>query len=140
MGQGNCVKYRLEMSEKQARTVIAALDFWMRMRIGQWKELVELCLPFDREHIDEWCKKRDDAELLIMSVRDSVMPELTYNASYGVYRFEETERAFNILKAVRSCIAWHERPEGGYEVIFDRPMPIHVNEEMPVCEAIDDAT
>ena len=132
-------KYRLEMTEEQARTVIAALDFWTRMRIGQWKELVDLCLPCDYEHIDEWCQKRDDAELLIMSVRDKVMPELTYNASYGVYKFEATERAFNVLKAVRSAIAWHNRPEGGYEVIFDRPMAIHVNEEMPKCEAVDDA-
>ena len=140
MGKGNCVKYRLEMNEEQARTVIAALDFWMRMRIGQWEELVELCLPCDYKHIDEWCKKRDDAELLIMSVRDKVMPELPYNASYGVYKFEETERAFNVMKAVRSAIAWHNHPEGGYEVIYDRPMAINVAEEMPKCEVVSDAT
>lgn len=134
-------KYRLEMTEEQARTVIAApLDFWTRMRIGQWRELIELCLPFDREHIDEWCQKRDVAELLIMSVRDKVMPELTYNASYGVFRFEDTERAFNVMKEVRSCLAWHKNPKGGYEVIYDRPMAIHVNEVMPKCEVVEDAT
>ena len=44
MGARNCVKYRLEMNEAQARTVIAALDFWMRMRIGQWDELADLCI------------------------------------------------------------------------------------------------
>lgn len=137
MGAGNCVKYRLEMNEEQARTVIAALDFWTRMRIGQWKELVDLCLPCDYEHIDEWCRKRDDAELLIMSVRDKVMPELTYNASYGVFRFEETERAFNVMKAVRSCLAWHKNPKGGYEVIYDRPMAIHIKEELPKCEVVE---
>jgi hypothetical protein len=126
------------MNEKQARTVIAALDFWTRMRIGQWKELVELCLPCDYEHIDEWCRKRDDAELLIMSVRDKVMPELSYNASYGVFRFEETERAFNVMEAVRSAIAWHKNPQGGYEVIYDRPRAINVAEEMPKCEVVDD--
>ena len=131
-------KYQLTMTEKQARTVIAACDFLARIRIGQWKELVDLCLPYDRENIDEWCQKRDDAELLIMSVRDKVMPELSYNASYGVYKFEETERAINVLKAVRSAIAWHNKPEGGYEVIYDRPHAHNVAEEMPKCEVVDD--
>jgi len=127
-------KYVLKMqNEDQARTVVAALDFWIRMRIGQWKELVDLCLHFDKENIEEWCQRRDEAELLIMGVRDKVMPELRDNAFYGVFRFPETERALNLLKAVRSAIAWHNKPEGGWTVDFDRPMVMEVKEDLPEC-------
>lgn len=130
------LKYTLTMTEEQARITVAALDFWMRMRLGQWKELVGLCLPYEQNV--EYCDRRDEAELRLMSVRDFVMPELPHNGSYSVYNFPETERAFNILKAVRSAIAWHNNPEGGWTVDFDRPMDIHVKEEMPKCVAMEE--
>jgi len=133
-------KYRLEMNEEQARTVIAALDFWMRMRIGQWGELAELCLQWEAETVDESLDKRDALNEKLFEARKIVMPELPKNASWGVYKFEETERAFNVLKAVRSAIAWHKKPNGGITVDFDRPRAINVTEEMPKCEVVDDAT
>ena len=74
-----------------------------------------------------------------LTMSEKQMPELSRNASWGVYKFEETERAFNILKAVGRDIVWHNNLQGGYEVIYDRPMAINVEEEMPKCEAIDDA-
>lgn len=133
-------RYRLEMNEEQARTVIAALDFWMRMRLGQWRELAELCIDWEPGHIEENCLQRDELEDALSDARKIVMPDLPRNASWGVYKFENTERAFNILKAVRSCIAWHNNPQGGYEVIYDRPFAINVTEEMPKCEVVEDAT
>lgn len=141
MGKGNCVKYRLEMNEEQARTVIAALDFWMRMRIGQWDELADLCIECDYQNEDDfsaYSEKRDEVRKRLFQARQIAMPELTRNASWGVYKFESTERAFNILKSVRSAIAWHYNPQGGYEVIYDRPRAINVTEKMPVCEVVDD--
>ena len=134
-------KYRLEMNEKQARTVIDALDFFMRMRIGQWDELRKLCWVFGNiAGTQEYETKRDAIDEKLMEARQIAMPELTRNASWGVYKFENTERAFNILKAVRSCIAWHNNPKGGYGVIYDRPLAINVMEEMPNCEVVDDGT
>lgn len=138
-------RYRLEMNEKQARTVIAALDFWMRMRIGQWDELADLCIECDYQNDEDFSAyweayrdKRDEVSKRLYQARQIAMPELTRNASWGVYEFENTERAFNILKAVRSCIAWHNNPKGRYEVIYDRPRAINVTEEMPTCEVVDD--
>ena len=134
-------KYRLEMNEKQARTVIDALDFFMRMRIGQWDELRKLCWVFGNiAGTQEYETKRDAIDEKLMEARQIAMPELTRNASWGVYKFNNTERAFNILKAVRSCIAWHNNPKGGYGVIYDRPLAINVMEEMPNCEVVDDGT
>lgn len=134
-------RYRLEMNEEQARTVIAALDFLMRMRIGQWDELRHLCWNFgNTAGTQEYETKRNAIDEKLMEVRQIVMPDLPRNGSWGVYKFENTERAFNILKAVRSCIAWHKNPKGGYEVIYDRPRAINVPEEMPRCEVVKDAT
>lgn len=89
-------RYRLEMNEKQARMVIDALDFWMRMRIGQWEELTDLCLEPTQDMIEKYCENREAANEKLFEARQIVMPELTKNASWGVYKFPETERAFNV--------------------------------------------
>jgi hypothetical protein len=132
-------KYRLEMNEKQARVTVAALDFSMRVWLGQWREIIECCMKFEPEKLDEWCERRDEAETVLLQARKIIMPELTgCGHSYGVYNRPETERLYNVLLAVRSCLAYHEHPEGGYTVNFRKPMAIHVNEEMPKCEVVDD--
>ena len=133
-------RYRLEMNEEQARTVIAALDFWMRMRIGQWDELRKLCWNFGNiVGTQEYETKRDAIDEKLMEARQIAMPELTRGASWGVYKFPCTERAFNVLKAIRSARAWHNNPNGGWTVDYDRPRAINVSEEMPVCEVVTDA-
>ena len=131
-------KYCLTMTEKQARTVIDALDFFMRMRIGQWDELINLCTTYEAGKDTEYLHRREVLSDRLFEARCIAMPELTRNASWGVYKFEQTERAFDVLKAVRSAIAWHYKPEGGYEVIYDRPCAINVAEEMPTCEVVED--
>lgn len=136
-------KYKLEMSEEQARTLIGAIDLAIRIRLGQFGEIIEQCMDLDTGNINEWCQRRDDAEAVLLQARNIIMPELrdinSLSGSHGVYAKEETERAYNVLLAVRSCIAYHNKPEGGYTVDFRRPMNIHVNEELPKCEAVDDA-
>ena len=134
-------KYRLEMSEEQARTTIAALDLAIRIRLGQWNEIVEQCLECDYDDIDEYLKRKEDAVYILEQAREIAMPELAGKmmaCSYGVYKFDYTERAFNVMKAVRSCMAWHENPQGGIEVIYDRPSAVNVTEEMPRCEVVEE--
>lgn len=132
-------RYRLEMNEEQARTVIAALDFSMRIWLGQWREIIECCMEYEPDKTSEWCERRDEAEAILLQARKIVMPELTgWGHSYGVYNRPETERLYNVLLAVRSAIAYHNKPEGGWTVDFREPMAIHVNEEMPRCEVIND--
>ena len=126
-------KYVLEMNEEQARITAKALDFYIRMRIGQWKELVDVCYSMKNE---DYLEKKDMLEHILLSARNILMPELnkTFSQSYGVFNFEDTERAFNVMKAVRSCTAYDNHPEGGLTVDFDEPIPIYVNEPMPKCE------
>ena len=133
-------KYLLTMTEEQARCVVAALDLSMRIRLGQWNEIVWSCMELEPDaDVDEWCKRRNEAEKILLDARKIVMPELTgAGHSYGVYQMHETERAFNLLKAVRSCLAYHENPEGGITVNFDRPRAVNVEEEMPKCEVVEE--
>ncbi len=141
MGKGNCVKYRLEMTEEQAKTLVNSLDLAIRIRMGQWGEIVEQCMKFERKDITEWCKRRDEAEAILLKARDIVMPELadmhSLSGGHGVYANELTERAYNVLLAVRSCISYHKKPEGGYTVNFHKPMAMYVAEEMPKCEVVE---
>ena len=131
-------KYRLEMNEEQARITVAAMDFAMRVWLGQWREIIESCIKYEPDKTSEWCERRDEAEAVLLQARKIVMPELTgWGHSYGVYNRPETERLYNVLLAVRSAIAYHNKPEGGYTVDFREPMAIHVNEEMPKCEVVD---
>ena len=143
MRKRDSVRYVLTMTEEQARCVVGALDLAIRIKLGQWGQLVEHCMKWDYDKIEECCKRRDDAETILLMARDIVMPELrdmhSLHGSHGVYSGEERERLYNVLLAVRSCLAWHKHPEGGYTVDFREPMAIHVAEEMPKCEAIDDA-
>ena len=132
-------KYVLTMTEEQARCVVGALDLSMRIRLGQWREIIECCMDYESGKMDEWCKRREEAEEILLQARKIVMPELSgWGHSYGVYNREGTEREYNVLLAVRSALAWHKHPEGGYTVNFDRPRAIHVNEEMPKCEAVEE--
>jgi len=131
-------KYRLEMTEEQARMMIAALDFWMRMRMGQFGELIDLVMPVSPDgNVDDYLQKKECAEQVLLCVRNLLMPDLrgmnSLFGSYSVYKLPETERAFDLLKSIRSCIAWHNNPDGGYEVIYDRP-----HGEAPKCEAVED--
>ena len=136
-------KYVLTMTEAQARMMIAALDFFSRMKMGQFGELIDLVMPITPGTVDNYLSRKECAEQVLLAVRNILMPDLrgmnSLAGSYGVYRSEDTERVFNAMLAIRSCIAWHKNPQGGYEVIYDRPRAINVTEEMPKCEVVEDA-
>lgn len=137
-------KYRLEMTEEQARVTVAALDLALRIRLGQFREIIEQCMEWEPDKTDEWCERREKADAILLQARDIIMPELrpmnSLAGGHGVYAKEGTERLYNVLLAVRSCIAYHDHPEGGDTVNFRKPMAIYVMEELPKCEVVDDAT
>lgn len=130
-------KYRMEMTEEQAHLVIRALDFFSRMRMGQWGELARLTPPPSNGNIADYQAARDTVEDLLLQARDIVMPELkimhSLHGSYSVFSFNDALAAWNVLRAIRSCIAWHNHPEGGVTVDFDRP-----SGDAPTVGAVDD--
>lgn len=129
-------KYCMTMTEKQAQLVIRALDFFSRMRMGQFGELIDLVLTVTDDDIDDYRKRRNEAARILLEARDVLMPELrdmhSLHGSYGVYHFPESTRAFRALQAIRSCIAWYNNPKGGWTVDFDRP-----SGDAPTVEAVE---
>ena len=132
------MKYVLEMTEEQAQIAIAALDFYSRMMIGQFREVVTRCLTAEYENIDEYYESRDRAVYYLQKARNVIFPELpdSLGASYGVYHSRETIEAWHLLQAIRSCIAWERNPDGGWTVEYDRPIP-HNGEPVPICTVKD---
>lgn len=130
-------KYRMTMTEPQARLVIRALDFFSRLRMGQFGELIGLVLPVSDGDIDDYKRRRDEAERILLDARDVLMPELrdmhSLHGSYGVYAFDDSRAAWHTLQAIRSCIAWHNNPAGGWTVDFDKP-----SGDAPTVEAVED--
>ena len=130
-------KYCMTMTEDQARLVIRALDFFSRMRMGQFAELIDLVLTVEGDDIDDYRKRRNEAARILLEARDVLMPELrdmhSLHGSYSVYMFDDARAAWHTLQAIRSCIAWHNNPAGGWTVDFDKPF-----DDAPTVEAVDD--
>jgi len=113
-------KYRLELTEEQAVLVKKALDFYSRIHIGQFGEILNLFRFKDRE----------SERLLYPKAKETVdylkhlLTGLDSSASYGVFSLEAHEdcrRAFDIVQVIRNKIAFEKNPEGGCQVDFDTP-------------------
>lgn len=129
-------KYRLDLTDEQAKTTSYALELYSRLRMGQWAELIDLCLDFKD---DDYAHKKFDVLIPeLMRLRKEVYPELSPNwgHSYGVGKFEDADLAWEIHEVLRNKIAWTEHPEGGNGVDFGKPMSFRGN-ELAECSLID---
>ncbi len=130
-------RYILEVSESQARTLCRALEFTGRMRIGQWKELIGLCL--DVGDVDEFCRRRDELEVILENARQIAYPELSrFEHSYGIGKFRDANQCWDLYEVIRNCLAWTNHPEGGTTVDFGRPMNWSNDPNPPICRAKKD--
>lgn len=130
------MKYLLDMDEEHAAIVQRALEFYSRMRMGQWQELIWLCLDMRDDKASE---KRDFMETMLLVIRDQCYPELhhTFAHSYGVGNFQDADLAWEVYASIRHCAAWAKHPEGGWTVDFDEPMSFSGN-EIAKCVAIEE--
>lgn len=130
------MKYVLEMNEKQASIVMAALEFYSRMRLGQFGELPRLSLDLSDE---EYHDKAEYMEALLELARRRCYPELSYTLahSYGIGKFEDADMAWEIYTSIRHCVSWANNPEGGMSVCFDEPRSFRGN-EIAKCTVVKD--
>ena len=130
---GKDVKYVLELSEEQARALQNTAELYARLRLGQWSsELPRLCIDLKAE---DFCRKRDEIAELLDSARKIAMPELPKGASYGVGRIPDADKAWELYTVLRYAMAWHEHPEGGIGVCFDKPRS-YSGEPLPTCTVV----
>ena len=116
--------YTLTLNEAQIGVVQQALDMYFRVGMGQLRDVVEHAIPA-RMHIDDWCDRRDNAEIAMKAVKAAVMPELHLNAYYGIRseKIDESNRiACDVHNVIRHHLAWERKPAGDISsVAFDTP-------------------
>ena len=114
------VKYILELTEEQAKIAAQACEFFARIRMGQFQEIHYLCL---RSEISggEYCARRNIAEKHLLDARKAIYPELNgIGHSYGVGKFQDADRAFDIYQVLRYALG-------------DPRAPYRLGEPLPVC-------
>lgn len=113
-------KYILTLTREQAQVAQNALELYARLKIGQFDRITELML--DVRSVDEYCQRRDLANDLLKIVACIIFGR----NDYGQPKCEKDalhHRAWNIYTALRYQMAWHDRPEGGWGLHFDKPYP-----------------
>ena len=93
---------RLTMSDQQARIVAEACEFYARIRMGQFQEIIYKTLESNEIGADDYCERRDAAERLLLEARKFIYPELYgLGHSYGMGKFDDADSAFDVYQAIR---------------------------------------
>ena len=129
----------MTMDRETASTLSKAAEVYARLINGQFDVLpfeVLIVHPGSFSSAD-FCERRDRAEVALEEARKALFPNLIYpHQSYGVGHNRESDKAWNVHQVLRYTRAWHDHPEGGITVDFNKPMSFS-DVPMPVCEVIE---
>lgn len=113
------MKYNLILDEEQARIVAKACEFYARVKVGQFGEIVSLCTNY---YYDGY---REDTEEAWLNLRKLIYPDLHgIGHSYGIGKFEDADKAFDVYQVLRKKWGDEREPFSYYE--------------LPICETIED--
>lgn len=93
---------RLTMTEDEARLVAKSCEFYARIKMGQFKEIIwnflDIQLP-----TDDYCQRQEKLEDLLYQAREVLYPDLGRHigTSYGYGKFKDADRAFDIYQLLR---------------------------------------
>lgn len=121
----------LTLTREQALTVEKACELLARLNIGQFKTVTEMLLDF-RRGVDDYCHRRDMANDLLDLAAITIFGRGAYGQPDIKEKSVEHERAWLVYATLRHARSWHDHPEGGYTVNFDKPLP--TGEYTPKCE------
>jgi hypothetical protein len=125
--------YTLTMDAETANVVKRACELYARILFGQWDEISWEMTMRDSTFID----RRNDCQRHLAEAKTATFPELPPGQSYGVGHDRTADTAWNAYQAIRYAIAWHDHPEGGCTVNFDKPLRVS-DAPMPKCEVKKD--
>ena len=131
MGVNDKTTYTLTMDSETANVVKRACELYARILFGQWDELAWEMTMRDSTFIE----RRQDCEAFLGLARMAAFPKLVQGQSYGVGHDRTADTAWHAYEAIRYAIAWHDHPEGGLAVCFDKPMKFS-DAPMPKCEVV----
>ena len=111
------MKFTLTFNEKQAQVLMNALDFYSRVRMGQFHVISDE-FRFDHEF------DQHNARFYLDRLREMIFPELEANEYYSIYHdiVGAGQEAWDIHQVIRHAYAWKRFPEGGWTVDFSTPM------------------
>lgn len=117
-------KYTLTLNERQAEVLVAALDFYSRIGIGQFEELVHVYEGAQMGLGDATSGAKLQAAKRYIEDAKHELTGFPANASHSILnpKVNDTFRvAYDIQKVVRHRLAWDKSPDGGTGVWFDKP-------------------
>ena len=119
------------MTREQAYAVMNATELLARLYIGQVFTMPDLIGDLSSS---DFCERRDRAKDAFELGLKLLLGTNIYGQPDVAEKSIEHERAWAIYATIRHALAWHDHPEGGYTVNFDRPMGY--GEPMPSCTII----
>ena len=94
-------EFVLTLTEEQARLVAKACEFYTRMRIGQFGEVLHHTLE-TQDFTEDWCARRESAAAALLYARSFIYPELHGPGhSYGLGKFEDADMTWDVHQALR---------------------------------------
>lgn len=109
------MKITIELDEKQARTILNALDAYARIGCGQLNIVREVIC--ERWNDKRW-EYREGADTGLIIAKQALFPELgSYHANYGIPNRDvplEFRRAYDIKKHIERPIALAKNPNPAF--------------------------
>jgi len=136
-------KVQITMTVEQACTMMKAMDFYMRIQMGQFEELEHMFIFFGEEAVT-FNRKPEDREKLhvhLKWLKKFIYPDLEENAYWGITGKPCPERAtliYDIYKSMDNAISWFQHPDGGLTVNFDKPMHCYTKIPLPYVKVFEE--
>ena len=93
---------KLTLTDEMAKVVAEACEFYARIRMGQFQEIIYKTLEKNELGAEDYCSRRDAAEQRLISARAVIYPELHgLGHSYGIGKFDDADIAFDVYQAIR---------------------------------------
>jgi hypothetical protein len=123
---------KIELNEKQARTMVEALDLYSRILIGQFEDVGRLAITYnvtfgDKSDYESFHEFSDR----IRELKEELL-KIPQNASFGIYNesvHNNARVAWDMQQVIRHNLAWKRTPEGGHTVDFVKPHKSSTTEE-----------
>lgn len=93
---------KLTLTDDMAKVVAEACEFYARIRMGQFEEIIYKTLERNELSAANYCGRRDMAEEFLFEARKFIYPELYGRGhSYGYGKFYDADIAFDVYQAIR---------------------------------------
>ena len=120
----------LRLTRDQEIIVEQACELLARLHIGQFEQIPFFMMEHSKD-VDEWCRRRDDARDALKLAACLIFGRNMYGMP-DCQKTESHHRAWSVYEVLRYHRCWHDNPDGGTGVCYDKPMSLN-GEPLPKC-------